>query len=77
MADRGDGLAAVREMAHDFQHARVEPQVLRRAPAGDDQRVVVLLADLIERGVEREVVARLLGVGLVALEVVDRGADGS
>src|SRR5262249_19371332 len=42
-------------------------------PAGDHQRVVGLRADLVEGGVEGEVVAALLAVGLVALEVVDGG----
>ena len=69
------GLSGAVEVADDLQHPLVQPDVLRGAAAGDDQGVVVRLPDLVERGVQAEVVAALLGVGLVALEVVDRGAD--
>ena len=75
MADGGDRLLLLREVAHDPQHPRIEPQILRRPAARDDQRVVALGPHVVESGVEREVVARLFAVGLVALEVVDGGAN--
>ena len=76
MADGGDGLPALREVPDDLEHARVEPQVFGRAAAGDHERVVVPLLDLLERGVELEVVAAFLGIRLVALEVVHGRAHG-
>ena len=61
-------------MPHDLQHAVVQPQVLGRTAAGNHQGVVVGRIDGVEIGREREVVARLFAVGLIALEVVDGGA---
>src|ERR1035437_6119861 len=75
VADGGDGLARRIEVPDDGQDLLVQSQVLRRAPAGVDQRVVIIGLDLREGRVEREVVAALFRVGLIALEVVDRGAD--
>ena len=46
------------------------------ASAGDYERVVVLGADVVESGIQGEVVAPLFAVGLVALEIVYGGADG-
>lgn len=37
VADSGNGLARRRELLHDFDHARVEAQVLRSAAAGNVQ----------------------------------------
>jgi hypothetical protein len=53
----------------------VQPQVLGGAPTSDHERVVVGRSDLVEVGVQREVVAALLAVGLVTLEVMNRRAD--
>ena len=61
-------------MLHGRDHLRVEAQVFRGAATGNDQRVVVLDPDVVEAGIECEVVTRLFRVGLVTLEVVDRGA---
>jgi hypothetical protein len=52
----------------------IQPQILRRAAAGNHQGVVVRCIHLIECRVEGEVVSALLGVGLVAFKVVDGGA---
>jgi hypothetical protein len=43
---------------------------------GDDHRVVVLHLDVVEGGIEREIVADLFRVALVAFEIVDRGLHG-
>src|SRR5712664_3168245 len=59
----------------DFDDARVEAEVFGSAPARDDHGVVVFGLDLIERGIESEIVATLFRVGLVAFEIVDGGAD--
>jgi hypothetical protein len=55
-------------------HRRVQAQVFGRAATGDDQRVVVLGRTAAKVGIQREVVAGLLAVGLVAFEVVHGGA---
>ena len=60
-------------MAHDFDDTVVQSQVFGRPAARDDQRVVIIGLDLVERSVQRKVVSALLTVGLVAFEVVNRG----
>ena len=74
MADGGDGLVRAGKVPDHFEHSLVQPDVLRGATAGNDEPVVILFADIVERGVEREVVAALLAVRLVAFKIVDRGA---
>src|SRR6266404_1845559 len=69
-----DGFVRLGEVANDFDDARVEANVFGSAAAGEDEGVVVFGRDVIERGVESEIVAALFGVGLVALEIVDGGA---
>jgi len=75
VADRGDRLARLGKVAGDLDDARVQANILRGAPAGQDERVVLLRLDLVEGGVEREVVPGLLQVGLLGLEIVDGGRD--
>ena len=75
MADRRDRLLRRGEMPDGLDHIRVQPDVLRRSAAGNDQRVVILGLDVGKGGVEREVVARFLAVGLIPLEIVNRRAD--
>ena len=74
VADGRDGLARGREGPDQRQHALVQREVLGRAAAGDDEAVVSVRRGGREVGVELEVVPRLLAVGLVTLEIVDRGA---
>src|ERR1700761_1263251 len=76
VAESGDGLACLVEVADDLEDARVEAKVLGRPAARDDEAVVASFVDVVEGGVEREVVAALFGVGLVAFEVVDGSGDG-
>src|SRR5204863_2057229 len=61
--------------ANDFEDARIQANVFRRAAAGDDKGVVVFGPDLVEGSVESEIVAALLGVGLIAFEIVNGGGD--
>ena len=75
VAERGNGLVGLGKVADDVENFGVEAQILGRAAAGNDEAVVARGIDLVECGVEREVVAALFSVGLIALEVVDRGAD--
>ncbi len=63
------------KVPHDLDHARVESQILRCAAAGNHEPVVFGGIDIGEVGVEREVVARLLAIGLLPLEVMDCGGD--
>src|SRR6267378_8611096 len=74
VTDGSDGFVRLGEVANDFDDARVEANVFGSAAAGEDEGVVVFGRDVIERGVESEIVAALFGVGLVALEIVDGGA---
>ena len=75
MAERGNGLVGLGKVANHVENLGVEAQILGRAAAGNDEAVVVRGIDLVEGGIEREVVAALFGVGLIALEVVNRGAN--
>ena len=70
-----DGLAGFVEVADDVEDFFVEAEIFGGAAAWDDKAEIVCGVDLIEGGVEREVVAAFFGVGLVAFEVVDGGAD--
>ncbi len=62
-------------MVDDFDDAWDEADVFRSTTAGNDEGVVVFGFDLVKRGIEGEIVAALFGVGLVAFEIVDGGAD--
>ena len=75
MADRRDGFVLGEEVAHGAQQRLVQPQVLRRAAAGNHQGVIALGPHVGEGGVEGEVVPPLLRVRLIAFEVVNGGAD--
>jgi len=74
VADRGDRLGGRGELLDQGDDAGVEAQIFGRATAGDDEGVVAGGGGR-EGGVDREVVAALLRIGLLALEVVDRGGD--
>src|ERR1019366_10721744 len=75
VAEGGDGFAGTVEVAHDVQDLGVEAQILRRTPAGNDEGVVVLGVNFIKSSVQREIVASLFAVSLVAFKVVNSGAD--
>ena len=75
VADGGDGLVRLGELPDAIDDLLVEPQVLGRPAAGDEQRIVISETDVVEGRVEREVVPALLGVGLVAFEIVDGSPD--
>ena len=67
------GLSVSWKWRIDRLHALVDADVFRAAPAGDVDGVVVGRLHLREALLQREIVAGLLGVGLVALEIVQRG----
>ena len=75
VTNRGDGLVGAYEVANDFKDARIQANVFRSAAAGKKQSVVGVGLNVVERGVESEVVAAFFAVGLIAFEVVDRGAN--
>ncbi len=62
-------------MFHQFNHAAVEAQVFRGTATWDQQGVEIFAFDVSKTGVKNKVVARFFAVGLVAFEVVNRGAD--
>src|ERR1700678_3378928 len=62
------------EVTHNFDHSRVQPEILRRAAARNHQTVRALWTDVVECRVQREIMAPLLAVGLVAFKIVDGGA---
>src|SRR5579863_5055325 len=75
VAERGDGFIVFGEMADEFEDFGIEAQIFGGAATGDYQRVVGFGMDFGEGGVEREIVAALFGVGLIAFEIVNGGAD--
>ena len=74
MADRRDGLVLLGEMPDQAQHSLIQPEILRSPSTRQYQPVIVFLTNLRKRRIQREIVPPLLRVGLVALEVVNRGA---
>jgi len=75
VADGGDGFIGLREMVDDFDDSGVDAEIFGRAASGNHESVVVFRFDAIEFGVEREIVAALFRVGLIALEVVNAGGN--
>src|SRR5580658_5116081 len=73
VADCGDGLIALCEMAYDLKHVRVKPKVLGRTAARNHERVVIAGDNFVKGGIQSEVVTALLAISLVPLEVVDGG----
>src|SRR5258708_32757184 len=76
VADGRDGFVGFGKVMDDFDDARIEAKVFGSAAAGEHEGVVVFGLDLVKRGIESEIVAALFGVRLVALEIMDGGADG-
>ncbi len=76
VADRCDRLTGIIEVTYHCQHLLIETNILGCPSAWDHQRVVVCWIYIVKRCVEREIVARLLRIRLVAFKVVHRGFDG-
>src|SRR5580704_12420428 len=75
VADGGEGFVGLRKVMDDFDDAWVEAKVFGRATARDDERVIVFRLDVVEGGVESEIVAALLCIRLIAFEIVDAGGN--
>jgi len=75
VADGGDGFIGLREMVDDFDDSGVDAEIFWRAASGNHESVVVFRFDAIEFGVEREIVAALFSVSLVAFEVMNARWD--
>src|SRR5580692_8153918 len=60
---------------NDLDDPGVEPKVFDGAAARNHERVVILRLDLIESGVQREIVAALLCIRLLTFEIVDAGRN--
>jgi hypothetical protein len=75
VADRGNWLLRVGEVPHEGDHAGIQPQVLGRTSAGDNEAVEPFGVDLVERCIQAEVVPAFLAIGLLSLEVVNRRGD--
>src|SRR3979490_1397126 len=56
VADGSDGFLGLVEVAHNFEDARIQPDVLGSPPAGKDQCIVIFGLDLVERGIQWKVV---------------------
>lgn len=57
VADARDGQVAREERPHDAHEIRIVAEVFGRAPAGEDEPLILVGADVLERDVGREVVA--------------------
>src|ERR1035441_10729561 len=73
MAEGSDRLACLVKITHDVENFFVEAQVFRRTSSRNNKGVIVSRVDVIERRIQREVVATLFGIRLIALKIVDRG----
>jgi hypothetical protein len=74
MAERGYGLIGFRKVADDFEDFRFRAQIFGGAASGDYEGVVIFGTNFRESGVQREIVAGLFGVGLIAFEIMNGGA---
>ncbi len=75
VADGEDRLVGLVEMPEDLLHPLVDADVFRSASAGDVDGVIIGRIDLGEGLGHVVIVTGLLGIGLVALEVVQRGVE--
>jgi len=66
-----DRLLGLVKVAHDFQDARIQPDVFDSASTGNHHRIVIFCLDLIEGGLSAKIVPPFLGVGLVAFKIVN------
>ena len=74
VANRRERFIGFRKVVNDLDDPRIEAKIFDRAAAGNHQGVVVFRLDLVERGVERKIVPALLGIRLIAFEIVDAGS---
>ncbi len=74
MANGSDRFVRIREVAHNFENTCIEADVLGRAPARNNQGIVVLGLNVVEGSIQPEVMTPFLAVGLVSFEIVDRGS---
>src|SRR5438128_3788733 len=65
MADRRDRLPRLIELLHELDHPPVGAQVIRRLTAGDEQGVVVLRLDLIDRFLDLHLLLALVALQLL------------
>ena len=75
MAKGREGLVGRREMPHDLKHPGMEANVFGRAATRDDDGIVVFRLNVLEGCVEGKIMSPFLRIGLVAFEIVNRGAD--
>lgn len=75
MAYCRDWLVGAEEVTDQRNHCVVHPQVFWPAPAWNHQRIVVAGIDIVEAGIQRKVMSTFFAVGLVALEIMNRGGD--
>ena len=71
MTDGCDRFVFARKVLHNFEHARIEPQIFRSSSPRNNEPLITRFIDLREGGVESESVSRLLGVSLIPFEIVD------
>ena len=71
MADSCDGLVVLHKVPHNLKHARVQSEIFRRSTTRQDQSIIFGRINIVKGRVERKVVPALLGIGLVALKVMD------
>src|SRR5882724_2720934 len=75
VTDRRDGFVGLGKVVNDFDDTRIEANIFGCAATGEDESVVLFGLDLVERGVESEIVTALFGVGLLAFEIMDSGSN--
>ena len=71
MTNRCDRLAGIAEVTHQLQHVLVQPQVLGRPTAWNNERMVTRCVARREIGGDGKTVPRLFAVGLVPFEIVN------
>src|SRR5882724_5064207 len=75
VADGGNRLIGLGKVVNDFDDTRIEANIFGCAATGEDESVVLFGLDLVERGVESEIVTALFGVGLIPFEIMDSGSN--
>ncbi|MNL34601.1 hypothetical protein D3C87_1565820 [compost metagenome] len=75
MTDSGHRPTPFHESPYDVQHLFIEAQIFAGPATGEIKTGVILRLDQSEIGIDPEQVSGLFRIGLVALEIVDRGLD--